>query len=108
MKGFLRPADLNVNILQDPLWYRIDLLPEHMKQEVEEKYRKHIEWLRPRDPLTRAVTGFESALNFLRSGDKKQFIPAFIKKTEQLDQIRDEKTVDVFPELEPIFNVSKT
>jgi len=104
LKGFLRPADLNVNILQDPLWYRIDLLPDNMKEQVEKKYRKHIEWLRPRDPLTRAVHGFESALNFLKGGDKSQFIPAFQKKTAQLDTIRSEKTVDVFPELGPILN----
>ena len=48
--------------------------------------------------------GFESALNFLKGGNKSQFIPAFQKKTEQLDQIRTEKTVDVFPELGPILN----
>ncbi len=106
LKGFIRPADLNINILQDPLWYRIDLLPHEMKKEVEEKYRKHIEWLRPRDPLTRAVHGFESALNFMNGGDKSKFLPAFVKKTEQLDQIRSEKTVEVFPELEPILNGS--
>ena len=75
-----------------------------MKQQIEEKYRKHIEWLRPRDPLTRAVHGFESALNFLKGGDKSQFIPAFQKKTKQLDVIRAEKTIDVFPELGPILN----
>jgi hypothetical protein len=50
------------------------------------------------------VHGFESALNFLKGGDKSQFIPAFQKKTAQLDTIRSEKTIDVFPELGPILN----
>ena len=104
LKGFIRPADYNVNILQDPLWYRIDLLPGNIKQQVEQKYRKHIEWLRPRDPLTRAVHGFESAIKFMNSNDKTQLLPMFKKKTEQLDTIRSEKTVDVFPELGPILN----
>ena len=104
LKGFIRPADYNVNILQDPLWYRIDLLPDNIKQQVEQKYRKHIEWLRPRDPLTRAVHGFESAIKFMNSNDKTQLLPMFKKKTEQLDTIRSEKTVDVFPELGPILN----
>ena len=49
---------------------------------------------------------FESALNFMNGGDKSKFLPAFVKKTEQLDLIRSEKTVDVFPELEPILNGS--
>ena len=106
MKGFIRPADYNINILQDPLWYRIDLLPQDMKKEVEAKYRKHIEWLRPRDPLTRAVHGFESAIKFMNSNDKTQLLPMFKKKTEQLDTIRSEKTVEVFPELEPILNAN--
>jgi organic radical activating enzyme len=103
-KGFLRPADLNINILQDPLHYRIDLLPEDMKKEVTERYQKHINWLRPRDPLTRAVHGFESAITYMNSKDKSKFLPMFVKKTEQLDSIRTEKTVDVFPELGPILN----
>jgi hypothetical protein len=75
-----------------------------MKKQIEEKYTKHIEWLRPRDPLTRAVHGFESAIKFMNGGDKKQFLPMFVKKTSQLDDIRKEKTVDVFPELGPILN----
>ena len=40
----------------------------------------------------------------LKGGDKSQFIPAFQKKTAQLDTIRSEKTIDVFPELGPILN----
>tara|TARA_Y100000310_G_C20649658_1_gene798643 strand:- start:661 stop:1956 length:1296 start_codon:yes stop_codon:yes gene_type:complete len=105
-KGFLRPADLNVNILQDPIWYRIDLLPLKMKQEITEKYKKHIEWLRPRDPLTRAVHGFESAIKYMNGSDKQKFLPMFVQKTNELDGIRKEKTVDVFPELESILNGS--
>ena len=38
--------------------------------------------------------------------DKTKFLPMFVKKTEQLDEIRKEKTVDVFPELGPILNGS--
>ena len=32
----------------------MDLLPQIFKQQVKEKYEKHIEWLRPQDHLTRA------------------------------------------------------
>ena len=36
-KGFLRAIDLNVNILQGPEYYRIDMLPQHMKAACERK-----------------------------------------------------------------------
>ena len=103
-KGFIRPADLNVNILQDPMWYRLDLLPQNMKEEITEKYEAHIKWLTPRDPLTRAGNGFRSALTFMNGSDKSKFLPMFNKKVQELDKIREEKTAEVFPELQPILD----
>jgi hypothetical protein len=103
-KGFIRPADLNVNILQDPMWYRLDLLPQSMKEEITQKYEAHIKWLTPRDPLTRAGNGFRSALTFMNGSDKSKFLPMFNKKVQELDKIREEKTAEVFPELQPILD----
>ena len=42
-KGLIKGQDLNVNVLQDPMHYRVDILPTHMKSKVEEKLEKHIE-----------------------------------------------------------------
>jgi len=38
-KGLLKAQDLNVNILQDPAHYRIDIAPPEYKQQLDTKYR---------------------------------------------------------------------
>ena len=101
-KGLIAPSALNVNILQDPQWFRIDALPAHYKREIEQRYTDHIEWLRPLDHLKRAITGFESAINFMNANDKSNLLPTTRKKLEQLDSIRGENVFDVIPELKGI------
>lgn len=98
-KGFIKPQDLNVNILQDPPHYRIDILPYQYKVDVQELYIEHLNWLRPQDKLKRATTGFESAINFMMSDDKSHLLPQFKSKTAQLDTIRNENILDAIPEL---------
>ena len=101
-KGLLKPQDLNVNILQDPPAYRIDIAPPEYKQQIKEKFEAHLEWLRPLDPLRRATVGFESALNYLSSTDNSHLISKFWSKTQQLDEIRKENILDIIPELKAL------
>jgi len=98
-KGFLKPQDLNINILQDPLYFRIDILPFQYKVDIQEMYLEHIKWLTPLDSLKRATTGFESAINFMMADDKSHLIPQFWEYTNKLDSIRKEKLIDIVPEL---------
>ena len=98
-KGFLKPQDLNVNILQDPPFFRIDILPFQCKVDIQEMYLEHIEWLKPLDSLKRASTGFESAINFMMADDKSNLIPQFWDRTNKMDTIRGEKLLDIVPEI---------
>ena len=98
-RGFIKPQDLNINILQDPNYYRIDVMPVNLKEEIRAKWQEHIEWLSPQDHLNRASTGFKSAINFMMSDDKTHLLPAFWERTNQLDLIRNEKLLDFLPEL---------
>ena len=97
--GLIRAQDLNVNILQDPAHYRIDIAPEKYKQRLEEKYLKHLSWMSDRDPLGRATQGFESAITFMNATDNTQLIDTFWRRTHELDDIRNENILDVLPEL---------
>jgi MoaA/NifB/PqqE/SkfB family radical SAM enzyme len=99
-RGFIKPQDLNVNILQDPLHYRIDIAPMKYKQRLRIKYQEHLEWLKGQDPLGRATTGFESSINFMMAADNTHLIDTFWRKTNELDSIRSERLLDVIPELE--------
>lgn len=101
-RGYIQPQDLNVNCLQDPAYYRIDIAPDTTKQELIERYEQHLEWLRPLDRLNRATVGFESAINFLKNGDHSHLIPDFWRRTEQLDTLRKESALEVLPELEAL------
>ena len=100
--GLIRAQDLNVNILQDPAYYRIDIAPAEYKQRLEEKYRKHLSWMSDRDPLQRATQGFKSAITFMNSTDNTQLIDTFWRKTHELDNIRNENILDVLPELKAL------
>jgi radical SAM protein with 4Fe4S-binding SPASM domain len=101
-KGLLKPQDLNVNILQDPAYLRIDIAPVEYKQQIQRKYEQHLEWLRPLDQLNRATVGFESAITFMNSTDNTQLLDTFWRKTHELDSIRREHVLDVLPELKAI------
>jgi len=98
-QGLLKPQDLNVNILQDPAYYRIDIATADYKQQIKQKFEQHIEWLRPQDQLSRATVGFESAINFMMQTDNTHLIDTFWRKTHELDAIRKESILDVIPEL---------
>jgi hypothetical protein len=100
--GLIRPQDLNINILQDPAHFRIDIAPAAYKQRIQECYEKHLEWLRPLDPLNRATVGFESAITFMNATDNTQLIDSFWRKTHDLDSIRKENILDIIPELQAL------
>lgn len=101
-KGLLNAQDLNVNILQDPAVYRIDIATPEYKQQICEKFQAHLEWLKPLDALHRATVGFESAINYIQATDNSHLIPKFWDKTQQLDTIRKENLLDVIPELKAL------
>jgi hypothetical protein len=101
-QGFIRAQDLNINILQDPAHYRIDIAPIKYKQRIRVAYEEHLEWLRPLDPLNRATVGFESAINYIMALDNTQLLAKFWAKTRELDAIRNENIMQVIPELEAL------
>jgi radical SAM protein with 4Fe4S-binding SPASM domain len=101
-KGLIRPHDFNVNILQDPRHYRVDIATSEYKQQIKQRYLQHLEWLRPQDPLHRATVGFESAINFMEATDNSVLIEQFWAKTNQLDIIRNESCLDIIPELKAL------
>ena len=98
-RGLIHAQDLNVNILQDPAHYRIDIAPAEYKERLSAKYLNHIHWLQERDPLGRATVGFESAMNFMTATDNTHLIDTFWRKTHELDNIRKEDIMNIIPEL---------
>ena len=98
-KGLLKHQDLNINVLQEPIHYRIDIAPLAFKEEIKEKWEEHINWLKPHDHLNRAITGFEGAINLMMADDKTNLLSKFWEKTKTLDKIRNENILESIPEL---------
>jgi len=102
--GLIRPHDININILQSPDWYRVDILPQEIKQEIKDKILAHLEWLEPLDRMTRATSGFKGLISFMDAQQQQHLLPEFFKKTHELDQLRNEDFFDTFPELSGLKN----
>jgi radical SAM protein with 4Fe4S-binding SPASM domain len=100
-KGLIKPQDFNMNVLQGPSWYRIDVAHNDYKHMIRERYQEHLEWLQPLDRLERASVGFKSALNFL-DNHNSELLSEFWKKTRALDKIRNQNVLDSIPELKAL------
>jgi organic radical activating enzyme len=98
-KGLITAKDLNVNILQDPAYLRIDIATAKYKDQLTAKYQEHLAWLRPQDTLNRAAVGFESAINFMQATDNTHLLPKFWNKMSELDNLRNESLLNIIPEL---------
>jgi radical SAM protein with 4Fe4S-binding SPASM domain len=101
-QDFIQPKDFNLNILQGPRAYRIDILPHDIKLEFKKKFEEHIEWLIPRDTIQRAVGGFRGAIQFMMATDNSALLPEFWETVNDLDWSRNESLIDVVPELQCI------
>jgi len=101
-QGFIEVKDFNLNILQGPRGYRIDILPPAIKQRFQQEFEEHIEWMRPLDPIERAVGGFQGAIQFMMATDNSEFLPEFWRTVNDLDWSRNESLLSVVPELAEI------
>lgn len=98
--GYIQPKDFNVNILQGPEWYRIDIFPYRVKNEIIlPALEKHLDWLKPLDTLKRATTGFEGVVHFLMANHRVDDWNKFQKEVYVLDKVRKENFWDTFPEI---------
>jgi len=96
--GLIEPGDFNIQMLFGPKYLRVDHAPAYLKNLIRSRYLQHLDWLRPRDTLGRAVYGFESILNYL--DNDFEFNPKdFWNNITPLDQYYGQDLVTVFPEL---------
>ena len=100
--GFIAAKDFNLNILQGPNEYRIDMLPMPIKLRFKQEFEDHIEWLRDQDPIQRAVGGFEGAITFMMATNNSHMLPDFWRQVNEIDWSRKESLLSVVPELEQI------
>ena len=101
-EGLLEPSNIRVNILLDPTYMRLSILPPWIKSKVAERYAEHIAYLKQFDNIAGVINDYESILNFMEK-DRTDEIKMFKFKTQRIDNLRQENLLDVFPELEGIW-----
>jgi sulfatase maturation enzyme AslB (radical SAM superfamily) len=96
--GYVKPQDWNINILQGPERDRIDVLPSKYKELITEKVLEHIIWLRSRDHLKRATSGYEGMLKFMNATDNSHLLKEFFRVNDVHDAYRKEAFESTFVE----------
>ena len=101
-EGLLEPSNIRINILLDPTYMRLSILPPWIKSKVAERYHEHIAYLKQFDNIAGVINDYESILNFMEK-ERTDEIKMFKFKTQRIDTLRQENLLDVFPELEGVW-----
>ena len=64
-EGLLEPSNIRINILLDPTYMRLSILPPWIKSNVAERYAEHIAYLKQFDNIAGVINDYESILNFM-------------------------------------------
>lgn len=95
------------NVLTNPTWYHINILPAELKQQIKNKYSKHLDSINDPDVRQTLQKMYTSILSYLDSDIDEKAIYWNRKKfktvTDQLDAFRKEKLCAVFPELQEFY-----
>ena len=87
--GILRSFDfISFTLLKDPQYLRITTLDSESKKEVLEIITK-----------SRFRSNYDMIYKFLLKEDNSSYIPQFKFMTDGLDAVRNENTLEIFPEL---------
>lgn len=100
-EGLLEPENIRINILLDPTYMRLQILPPWIKDRVRSRYAEHIAYLKQFDTTQWVIKDYESILQFLET-DRTDEVRMFLFKTQRVDALRKENVFDIFPELEDI------
>lgn len=103
-RGWVEPYSMFWNILSNPSFYNIQHLPDHMKDEIEEIWTRHLEWLGlgSNSPVDNTVN---TAIKWMRSGEHNEAeLVKMCEHTKRIDELRNEDTPAVFPELKYIWD----
>lgn len=97
-EGLLEPANIRINILLDPTYMRLQILPEAEKERVRKRYSEHLTYLSQFNKIDTVKQDYNNILKFLET-DRTEEIPIWKFKTTKIDKLRNENVFEIFPEL---------
>ena len=103
------PSTITFHSLQEPGFYRTQILPRTLKSQASAGIESYIDTLKQDKKMSAAeieVTsrGLTAVKDYMNADDHQWFIPLFRETTTKLDDLREESVRDVFPELEEIWS----
>jgi len=102
-QGLVDINKFSLNILQQPNYYRIDVGPNKFKKRVNDRYQAHIEWLEKHNASINTINSYRAIIDFMMAIDNSGLLVDFQNTIRQIDRIRNENILDVFPELNELF-----
>jgi sulfatase maturation enzyme AslB (radical SAM superfamily) len=88
-----------INIVQNPLKLRMQMLPTHHKQALTKLYKETAEWAKTKGSNGLVVDQWESLINFLNDQDQPENLEQFKTYMGAIDNIRNESFAETFPEM---------
>jgi len=108
-KGYIKPQDLTLNILDTPPMYSLKSIPTWKKKKIEKLFTEQIQWMEDKKKNDR-ITGNQidysircyldaiSIMNSVDTGDEFLHKDMFINITNRIDEMRKENFWETFPE----------
>lgn len=96
--GLFDAPPLDINFLNDPKFYSIQILPPEMKNRAAVALTQLAQTLDRNDRQGEA-SSVRAITNFMNAADGTEHVPAFFTRTDKLDAFRQERFDDTFPEL---------
>lgn len=97
-KGLITPQSFILNLLKQPHYLNLRTAPEPLRQQIIDKYTRHLEWLLPLDPRGQSSSCYASAIKFISAPLKFDY-DLFWKENGKLDDYHNVELLKIFPEL---------
>ena len=100
-QDLVKPENFTFDILSSPNYMSLKNAPNDFKIRVIEKFKNHVQWLRPLDSNGASTQQFISAINWLNENMDQSFNAAeFWRETKKLDDYFGVDVLTIFPELD--------
>lgn len=105
------PKKIQLNLLLYPSYYQASVLPLELKEEIKKKYNRYIIQLKKEfndEDCYPLISKLESVLKFVAQAEPEAGLELFFKKIAELDDIRNERFENVYPEMMPYLESETT
>ena len=102
-EGLLDINNIRINILTHPRYFSITILPKELKDKIAGIYKEYVKWLQENKAWEHIIKDVEGIVEHMYSADHSNLIPDFIKHVEAIDNVRNEKFTETYPEYKDLW-----